>query len=168
MSFKVGETIVHPVHGIGVVTRVDEVKDGEQLRQYYVIAAHGKLTLSVPVDTAQKSGLRSVASTSRLTTLFDILSSAAQPLNEQPRERQMEIRERFKEGTLEALCSLVRDLTARSMTKRLNESDNKMLKRARELLLDEWVLVMNVMRQEASNQLNALLAQSTAEFQSTH
>jgi hypothetical protein len=37
-----------------------------------------------------------------------------------------------------------------------------MLKRARDLLLDEWVLAMHVRYQEAHSQLSALLNESTA------
>jgi CarD family transcriptional regulator len=162
MPFQIGDTIVHPMHGVGVITRLDEMKQGEQSRLCYVIAARDKLTLWVPVDAAAKCGLRSVVSASGLTALFEVLSSTAQPLNEQPRERQREIAERFNQGTLEAICSIVRDLTARSLSKRLNENDTRMLKRARDLLLDEWVLAMHVLHQEAQSQLSALLNESAA------
>jgi CarD family transcriptional regulator len=160
LPYQIGDTIVHPVHGIGVITRMDELKQGEQARLFYVIAIHNKVTLWVPVDVATQSGLRSVASASRFTLVSKILSSAAQPLNEQARERQIEINERFTQGTLEAMCSLIRDLSARGLSKKLNEHDAKMLKRARKLLLDEWVMVMDMREVEAQNQLSDLLHES--------
>jgi CarD family transcriptional regulator len=162
VPYRIGDTIVHPIHGIGLITRLDEMKQGEQSRLCYVIAVHDKVTLWVPVDAAAKCGLRSVASASRFTGVFGILSSAAQPLSEQSRERQMEINERFNQWTLEAICSIIRDLTVRGLSKRLNESDTKMLKRARKLLLDEWVLAMHILHQEAQSQLSALLHESAA------
>jgi CarD family transcriptional regulator len=158
MRFQIGETVIHPMHGIGVIIGLDEMKEGEQARLYYVIAGRDKLTLWVPVDTAAKCGLRPVVSASGFTTLLEVLSSSAQPLSEQHAERQTEIAARFNEGTPEATCSIIRDLTARSLTKRLNETDTRMLKRARELLLDEWVLAMHVRYQEAHSQLSALLS----------
>ncbi len=160
--YEIGDTVVHPTHGIGFITRLDKIKQGEQSRLCYVIAIHDKVTLWVPVDAAAKRGLRSVVSASRFTDVFGILSSAAQPLSEQARERQLEINERFTQGTLEALCSIIRDLSVRGLRKRLNESDAKMLKRARKLLLDEWVLVMQELHQEAQSQLSALLHESAA------
>jgi CarD family transcriptional regulator len=163
MSFQVGDTIVHPMHGVGVIIRLDEMEHGQESRRYYVIAGRDKLTLWVPVDAVSRCGLRPLAPASGFTTLFEVLSSSAQPLSEMTLERQNEIFARFNTGTPEATCSIIRDLTARGLTKRLNENDTKMLKRARELLLDEWVLAMQVGYQEASSQLTALLSESKAQ-----
>jgi CarD family transcriptional regulator len=158
--YQVGDMVVHPVHGIGVVIRLDEIKQGEQSRLYYVIAKHDKVTVWVPVDAAAYCGMRPVVSASRFAVVCGILSSSAQPLNEQAHERQVEIRERLNQGTLEAICSIVRDLTVRRSSQRLNENDARMLKRTRKLLLDEWVLVMDVRQQEAESYLSAMLHES--------
>jgi RNA polymerase-interacting CarD/CdnL/TRCF family regulator len=160
--YQAGDTIVHPVHGIGVVTRLEEMKQGEQSRLYYVIAMDGKVTVWVPVDAAAQSGMRPVVSASGFKMVSRILSSAAQPLTDQAHERQLEMHERLNQGSLEALCTIVRDLTARSSGKRLNENDARILKRARKLLLDEWVLATDMLYQEAQSQLGALLLESQA------
>ena len=157
---QVGDMIVHPVHGIGVIIRLDQMKQGEQSHLYYVLAMHAKVTVWVPVDTAAQCGMRPVVSASQFAAICGILSSAAQPLNEQARERQVEIRDRFNQGTLEEICSIVRDLTVRRSSQRLNENDAKMLKRTRKLLLDEWVLVMDILQQEAESHLSAMLHES--------
>ena len=159
-SYRVGDTVVHPVHGVGVITRLDEIKQGEQSRLYYVIAKHDKVTVWVPVDTAAQCGMRPAVSASGFAVVCGILSSAAQPLNEQAHQRQVEIHERLNQGTLEAICSIIRDLTVRRSSRRLNENDAKMLKRTRKLLLDEWVLVMDVRQQEAESHLSAMLDES--------
>lgn len=158
--YQVGDTVVHPVHGVGVIIRLDEIKQGERSRLYYVIAKHDKVTVWVPVDTAAYCGMRPVVSASGFAVVCGILSSAAQPLNEQAHKRQVEIRERINQGTLEAICSIIRDLTVRRSSQRLNENDAKMLKRTRKLLLDEWVLVMDVRQQEAESHLSAMLQES--------
>jgi len=160
LLYQVGDTIVHPVHGIGVLIRLDEMKQGEQSPLYYVIETHAKVTVWVPVDTAFHCGMRPVVSASRFAATCGILSSAAQPLNEHTRVRQVEIRERLNHGTLEETCSIVRDLTVRRSGQRLNENDAKVLKRTRKLLLDEWVLVMGIPEQEAESHLSAMLRES--------
>lgn len=160
LPYQVGDTIVHPVHGVGVIIRLDEMKQGEQSPLYYVIETHAKVTVWVPVDTADQCGMRPVVSASGFAVASGILSSAAQPLNEQAHKRQVEIRERLNQGTLEAICSIVRDLTVRRSSQRLNENDAKILKRTRKLLLDEWVLVMDVQQQEAESYLSAMLHES--------
>jgi len=162
LPYGIGDTVVPPVHGIGVITRLEETRQAEQSRLYYVMDIHDKCTLWVPVDTAAKSGMRSVVSASGFRVVSGVLSSAAQPLNEQARDRQIELGERFSQGTLEAICSIIRDLSVRGLSKRLNESDTRILKRARKLLLDEWVVAMNTVQQEAQSQLSDLLDESAA------
>jgi CarD family transcriptional regulator len=159
-TYHVGDTVIHPVHGVGVITRLDEMKQGEQSHLYYVLATPDKVTVWVPVDTAAQYGMRPVVSASGFEVASGILSSAAQPLKEQAYERQVEIRERFNQGTLEAICSIVRDLTVRHSSQRLNDSDARMLKRSRKLLLHEWVLVMQIPQLEAESHLNAMLHES--------
>jgi len=159
-TYQVGDTIIHPVHGVGVITRLDEMKQGEQSHLYYVLATPDKVTVWVPMDTAAQCGMRPVVSASGFAVASGILSSAAQPLKEQAYERQVEIRERLNQGTLEAICSIVRDLTVRRSSQRLNENDAKMLKRTRKLLLDEWVLVMQILQLEAESHLSAMLHES--------
>lgn len=158
--YQVGDTVIHPVHGVGVITRLDKMKQGEQSHLYYVLATPEKVMVWVPVDTAAQCGMRPVASASGFAVGSRILSSAAQPLKEQAYERQVEIRERLKQGTLEAICSIVRDLTVRRSSQRLNENDARMLKRTRKLLLDEWVLVMQILQLEAESHLSAMLHES--------
>jgi len=160
MPYHIGDTIVHPKHGTGLITRLDEIKQEEQSRLCYVIATHDKVTLWVPVDAAADCGLRSVVSASGFTGVFGILSSAAQPLSEQAHERHVEVNERFTQRTVEAIGSIIRDLTVRGLSKRLNENDTRMLKRARKLLLDEWVLVLQTVYQDAQSQLSDLLHES--------
>lgn len=158
--YQVGDTVIHPVHGVGVITRLDEMKQGEQSHRYYVLAMPDKVMVWVPMDTAAQCGMRPVASTSGFAVASGILSSVAQPLKEQAYERQVEMRERLKQGTLEAICSIVRDLTVRRSSQRLNENDARMLKRTRKLLLDEWVLVMQILHLEAESHLSAMLHES--------
>ena len=158
--YQVGDTVIHPVHGVGVITRLDEMKQEEQSHLYYVLAMPDKVTVWVPVDTAAQYGMRRVVSASGFVVASGILSSAAQPLKEQAYDRQVEMRERFNQGTLEAICSIVRDLTVRRSSQRLNENDARMLKRTRKLLLDEWVLVMDILQQEAESHLSAMLHES--------
>ncbi len=161
LLYQVGDTIVHPVHGIGVLIRLDEMIQGEQSHLYYVLAMPDKVTVWVPVDTAAQCGMRAVIPASGFAVATSrILSSAAQPLKEQAYERQAEIRERLNQGTLEAICSIVRDLTVRRSSQRLNENDARMLKRTRKLLLDEWVLVMDVLQHEAESHLSGMLQES--------
>ena len=60
MQYKAGDSIVHPVYGVGNILRLEEKRLAEdQLRWYYVVTAD-KSTIWVPVDEAGAAGLREV------------------------------------------------------------------------------------------------------------
>jgi hypothetical protein len=66
--FKVGDAVVHPLRGAGVVTAVEERELRGDSDEYYSIEMMGVPTtkLIVPTDAAEEVGLRRAISRSRL------------------------------------------------------------------------------------------------------
>ena len=72
-------------------------------------------------------------------------------------ERKGQLTERLREGSLESICQLIRDLRSFSYKKKLNESDTQILERACKMLLDEWHLSLAIPVPEAQRELDRLL-----------
>ena len=57
--FKVGEKVVYPVHGAGVIEAIEQQEVLGEVRSYYVLKlASGGLKVLVPVDAVEHAGLR--------------------------------------------------------------------------------------------------------------
>jgi len=157
MTFKVGEYVVHAAHGVGQIKRLEEKQfPGSDMQWYYVVTTPTS-TVWAPVQLPSVAGLRALTTKSKLKRYRAILKSAPAPLKAERHQRQMELNERLKDGSFATLCEVVRDLTALSWRKPLGESDNLILRRARESLSHEWSVACGISIAEANKEVDALL-----------
>jgi RNA polymerase-interacting CarD/CdnL/TRCF family regulator len=156
MTFKVGDTVIHPRHGLGQVTNlaVKQFVEGEK-RPFYEISFPGS-TLWVPFNLTN-SGIRKLTVKSEIANCRRLLKAPAAPLNNDPRMRQTVLREHLKEGTLTAHCEVVRDLAATGWHKPLSGAMAAFLKVTQEVLCQEWAAVEGVSLTEAASEIEFLL-----------
>lgn len=142
--YEVGDKVVHPAHGAGVISAV-EVKDvHDDFNRYYVIdLAAQDMRLMVPVRMAEEIGLRPVASKKETDQVFEILGSEAEALPEGFKERQAAIGSRLKEGDPESLAKVVRDMAARSREKQYSPTEARLYDQARNMLSGEMALSLD-------------------------
>jgi RNA polymerase-interacting CarD/CdnL/TRCF family regulator len=157
MQYKAGDSIVHPVYGVGNILRLEEKRLAEdRLRWYYVVTAD-KSTIWVPVDEAGAAGLRDVTLKRDLDQYRCVLQGRPALLDRDHHKRRLEIHERVKRGSFQSLCEVVRDLSALAWNKPLGENDSSSLKRLQASLCREWAVAADISIPEATAEVQALL-----------
>lgn len=157
MTFKVGEYVVHVSHGVGQVKSLEEKQfPGSPLQWYYVVSTP-KSTMWAPMVLPNAANLRPLTPKSELKRYRQILKSRPNPLKTERHERQLELNARLKSGSFEALCEVVRDLSALSWHKALGEADNVIMRQSRENLSNEWAVASGISIPEATKEVEALL-----------
>lgn len=165
MSYKVGDRVVHPAHGVGsIVGFAERGFDGQAERLYYEISILAG-TVWVPVDGPQATRLRPLTARRDLSRYRNLLKSPPESLDQDNRKRQMELSDRLRQGSFKVLCEMVRDLTARARQKPLNQADSTWLRRAREGLCQEWAAAEGITIEQASQEIDALLREAKQENQ---
>lgn len=160
MPFQVGDVVFHPDHGVGQVVRLEEKHfSGKAAGLYYELAVL-KSTVWVLVASAESLRLRPLTSKSDLGRYRSVLKSRPALLNKDHRQRHLELGERLKQGSFLMMCEVVRDLTARSWHKPLNEYDSVRLQRVRGRLCQEWASAENVSLAEATDEVSSLLLEA--------
>lgn len=159
MSFQIGDKVVHWAYGMGEIISLDEKELSGKTQQYYVVEVN-KLTLWVPIERAETHSLRLPTPSKEFEQLFDILSSTDEILPDDRYQRQSILSERMRSGNIEAVCSVIRDLSARRKIHKLNENDQVVLQRAEEFLFDEWTYSMHIPLEKAQQTLEQLLDQT--------
>jgi CarD family transcriptional regulator len=160
MSFKVGDSVVHPAHGVGRVVRLEPKRFfGAETRLYYEVAMHNG-TYWVPVEPSDANHLRALTAKSDLARYRALLRERPTSLNQDHRQRHLEVMGRLRQGAFRDMCEIVRDLTARSWRKPLREADTASLRRARERLCQEWAAAEDVTLAEATREVDALLLEA--------
>jgi CarD family transcriptional regulator len=158
-SVTVGDQVVHPHHGQGVVTATDTVDLGAGAVPYVTIAIDGGLTLKVPVDSLADVGIREPVSAERAEEVLAVLS---QPAQEDPghRVRRRRDSEKLASGKLIECAEVVRDLHAiiAAHEKGGNHADKQMLASARDQLAAELAVVLEATEEDAKARIDEALA----------
>jgi RNA polymerase-interacting CarD/CdnL/TRCF family regulator len=165
MPFKIDERVVYPGFGVGrIVGLVTKCFFEPEMQMYYEILGK-RSTVWVAVDESTARGLRRLTPKGELPHYRNVLRSRPVALNQDPRQRQLDLRSQLRRGTLQDICEMVRDLRARGWHKPLGETDLAALRKAWEGLCQEWAAMTGVSVLLAADEVNAVLLQTQQTYQ---
>jgi CarD family transcriptional regulator len=128
--FSIGDTVIHPHHGAGVVTEIKEISFfGNEARRYYSIKLLSEpgTVVMVPVRDADKVGLRPPMSTPELSRMWHRLRAEPESLPTDHTERYRVVREKLHDGDVLQVAEVVRDLSWKDQQVRKLTSEGKRL-----------------------------------------
>lgn len=143
--FKPGDKISYPMHGAGYIEAVEERLFLTEKKRYYILRfSEGDIKVHVPVDNAEKAGLRCVISAAeckRVMDTFKTLDDIEESSNWNRRNR--ENLEKMKSGDVFEIASVIKSLLKRETQKSLSSSEKKMLGTSLQILVSELALASN-------------------------
>ena len=142
--FKIGDRVVYPMHGAGVVKDV-VVKDimGKKEEYLIIMMPIGNIKISVPVENAQNIGVRDVIDVKELEEVYDVLKGNKSKMSVNWNKRYRENLEKLKKGDVLEVAEVVRNLSIMDKNKDLSTGEKKMLNSAKKMLISEMVIVEN-------------------------
>jgi len=161
ITFKIGERVVHPQHGVGKIVKVEDRAFGSGVtRKYYEVNIESAgSTLWVPLDPPSY-GLRKLATKKDITQCRKVLSSRPEPLTDDARSRQSNLADRLKEGEIRVQCEVVRDLYGFGEHKSLYGTIANFFRQTQSVLCEEWSIVEGIPLAEAVQEVTSLLDKS--------
>ena len=112
VTFKVGDYAVYPSHGIGKITGIEKTAVlGQDFSCYLMYFEKEKLTIKIPMNSAEKIGLRHLISKSQMDEVFVILRSGVKKLKGMWSRRAQEYETKINSGDIMLLAEVLRDLT---------------------------------------------------------
>ena len=110
--FKVGDHAVYPSHGIGKIAAIEKTSVlGQDFSCYLMYFEKEKLTIKIPMHSAEKIGLRHLISKSQMDEVFIILRSGVKKLKGMWSRRAQEYETKINSGDIMLLAEVLRDLT---------------------------------------------------------
>lgn len=153
--YTVGEKVVHPLHGAGVIAEITQERVGGVMERYYVFTAPlNGLTLKIPVEKCAAVGLRRPVSRRQLSELLSSLRGAEENITDNWNHRYRENMERIKSGQMHQVAGVVKSLMRRDADRGLSTVERKMLRIAKQILLSEMMLVEDLSYDGAEQLLN--------------
>ena len=136
--FRVGDRVCYPMHGVGIIEAIEEREVLGVTSTYYVLRfILGKMTAMVPVDTAEKVGLRAIIDQNECDRILNFLKQEPQAECDNWNRRYRENYERLRGGNIYDVADVVKCLMRRDEDKGLSAGERKMLASARQVLVTE-------------------------------
>lgn len=162
--YSVGDKVVHPGYGPGVITGIERRQMVTEPKRYYVInMLAGGGTLMTPVAKADTVGLRPAIGEKAVKRLLRSLTEEPGTLANDFRERQFQVEELLKEGDVFTTAQVLRDLAWHDQVHGLTKRDLQLMQRAEELLAGEVALVEGIEIKEAVDRVHDIVTEAMRE-----
>lgn len=138
MNFKVGDKVVYPNHGVGVIEEVARRAVGDFESSFYCLRILSTdSTVMVPVDNTAAVGLRKILGRREVNRVLKVLKDGEVTTYDDWKGRFQANSEKMRTGDIRAVAEVLKSLTMLNEIKPLSYRERKMLDRARFLLISE-------------------------------
>ena len=138
--FNIGDHIVYPMYGAGIIKDIEEKDFLGEIRMYYSVSLpYSRMDASVPVDNCEKLGVRAVIDQGRIEEVLDVLKGDTEPMNPNWNKRYRENTERMQTGDILEVAAVVRNLVRTDRAKPLSTGEKKLLGTAKQILESELI-----------------------------
>ncbi len=152
--YSVGDKVLYPTHGAGVIDSIEEKTLLGEKKSYYTMRMPvGDMKVMVPLESADAAGLRRVVSKSEAENVIKKLATDEPCENSSWNRRFRENSEKIRSGNIYLVASVVRSLTIRERERGLSTGEKKMLSDSRQILISELVLSLDKTKEEVSEMI---------------
>jgi CarD family transcriptional regulator len=161
LNFHIGDKVVYPNHGVGVIEQISSRSIGATIEKFYLLNIKASsLKVMVPCANVGSVGLRRVVRNGEIQKVLDFLTLDENSSNGDWKDRFRENSERMRTGSLLEVAGVLKSLIALHAAKPLSFREKKMLERARYLLVSELAMARNV----EENKIEELLTEALAKI----
>ncbi len=161
--FKVGDAVVYPAHGVGVVEALEtQTIAGMEIQLYAIRFEKDRMCLKIPVFKAKASGLRKLCSTDRLKDAMKTLQGRAKIKRTMWSRRAQEYEMKINSGDPVSIAEVLRDLKRSNDDHEQSYSERQIYQSALERLAREVAAVQKITELQAAEQLEKMLGKLAA------
>ncbi len=153
--FSVGDKIVYPIYGAGVIEDIQEKMIDGKIQNYYVMQIPvGNLKIMVSTEKAKNENLRKVYQKEEIADILNI-QTELKPTNapENWNQRNKENMEKIKTGQLLMVLEVYRNLIHREKEKGLSSAEKKILTTVKQVILSELIITHEINKNAAEEML---------------
>ena len=138
MEFEIGDKVIYPNHGLGVVEKIEEKTIlGTTCGFYSLRMASSDTTVLVPLDNVDDVGLRRAISDTEVKRLFTRLGDGKIDNHQNWKGRFKDNSDKMRTGSIRDVIDVLKSLNFLSKSKNLSFREKRMLDRAKFLVVSE-------------------------------
>jgi len=167
MDYKIGDKVVYPNHGVGIIEQINFGVLNGRTEKYYMLKIYASgLKVMVPATNAISVGLRPVIRNGETLKVLGFLEKGKPNSHHDWKHRFKENSERMRTGSLIEVAAVLKSLVSLSRTKPLSFREKKMLERAKFLLVSELATARNTSPETMEDALIKSLAKARLQMPS--
>jgi CarD family transcriptional regulator len=155
--FNIGDKVVYPMHGAGIIEAIEEQEILGEFRKYYIMRMPiGDMKVMIPINNVDGIGLRQIIDEEGVQKVIGILHDRNGTMSQNWNHRYRNNLEKIKSGDIYEVAEVVKNLILREQEKGLSTGERKMLENARQILVSELVLAKDTQEENIEIMLNAV------------
>ncbi len=164
-SFSIGDKVVYPNHGVGIIEQISSRTIGSQVERFYLLKIKASsLKVMVPFHNVGSVGLRRVIRNGEVQKILDFLMDGKCESHADWKYRFKENSDKMRTGSLLDVAVVLKGLLLLGQGKPLSFREKKMLERARYLLVSELAMAKSLEEPQVEDLLNRALAKCKLRF----
>ena len=153
--YQIGDKVVHPMHGAGVIDSIVRKKVAGKVQDYYLLKlSTGSMMVMIPTEHSDEIGVRPVVSGQEATHILSEMEDIQVDMTSNWNQRYRENMLRIKSGNLLEVAKVVKGLMYRETQKGLSTGERKMLHSAKQILISELVLAQSMPYEAVEERVN--------------
>ncbi len=166
MEYKVGEKVIYPNQGVGVIEEIS-IKDiaGQSEKFYMLRLMSNNSKVMIPISNAENVGIRRLCEPKQVKKLFAILREDLHEHNPDWKNRYKNNVEKMNSGSIFEVAKVLKTLFFLSFQKSLSFREKKMFDRARQLVVSEIATVQDRPMTEVEESVDKELTSSYQRVQ---
>ncbi len=157
--FKIGDKIVYPMHGAGVIVEKEEKDILGIIKEYFILKMPvGEIKISVPIDKIKDVGVRGIVEVEVVREVYTILSSKPEEVNANWNQRYKDNLEKLRTGNLQEISEVFRELYILDLEKGLSMAEKKLLTTSKKMLISEISVVKDEPASEIETEILSLIS----------
>ena len=155
----IGDRVVYPMHGAGVIADIEEcVVMGEE-RSYYVLKMPiGNMKVMIPTDNADNIGIRDVIDADGVARVQAVLEDAPERAAGSWNKRFHANLTRMKSGAICDVAAVARNLILQDRLRKISSGERRLLDLAKQILVSELVYACGKTPEEVVAWMEEILA----------
>lgn len=160
--YSVGDNVVYPLHGAGVIEAIEDMEVSGEVLSYYVMRIpFGDMKVLIPVSGADKIGVRDIIPEEEADKVIESFRTCGTDANLNWNKRFRDNMVKIKSGNIFDVASVVKALMLRDKIKGLSTGERKMLSNAKQILISEIVIAKNTTYEEVDRELKSIVDEET-------
>ena len=166
--YNVGDKVVYPMHGAGVIDSIEEKEVLGEKQSYYILKMPGEVKVMVPTLTAEQHGIRNVIDKTEAEKVINVLEQDETEMEKNWNKRYRDNMDKMKSGNIYEIADVVRNLSFKQKEKGLSTGEKKMLHNAKQILVSELVLAEHASAEEVEQLIDNKINVSFDEYKVPH